>query len=78
MNCRELAELLLDFVNGELAAEQCQCLEEHMHACPPCEVYVETYRLTIRLTRQLPCAGGELPEHLWCRCEEMLKRECGG
>lgn len=56
MNCRQLIELLLDFVAGELPPEHCHTVEQHLHCCPPCAAYLETYRLTIRLTRRLPCA----------------------
>lgn len=75
MTCRELAELLMDFVENDLAQEMCHQVEEHLRACPPCVVFVETYRVTIHLSRRLPC--GELPEHLRCRCEEMLREHEG-
>jgi len=55
MTCRELAELLIDFVSGELAPEYRAHLEEHLRLCPPCVTYMETYRITIQLTRRLPC-----------------------
>jgi anti-sigma factor RsiW len=54
MTCRELAEHLLEYVAGELAADQRAYLEEHLRDCPPCVVYLETYELTIRITRRLP------------------------
>jgi anti-sigma factor RsiW len=55
MNCRELAELLIDFLSGELPPQHQQLVQEHLRHCPPCVVYLETYRLTIQLTRRLPC-----------------------
>jgi anti-sigma factor RsiW len=55
ITCRQLVELLIDFITGELPPEHCQCIEQHMQRCPPCMTYVETYRLTIQLTRRLPC-----------------------
>jgi anti-sigma factor RsiW len=54
MNCRELAELLIDYVAGELAAEQAEHIRRHLAECPPCVCYVETYALTIQLSRRLP------------------------
>lgn len=55
MTCRELAELLIDFVSGEMQEDHRRRVEQHLRCCPPCVHYVETYQLTIRLTRQLPC-----------------------
>jgi anti-sigma factor RsiW len=76
MTCCELTQLLLDFLDGTLADEQRRQVEEHLGKCPPCVVYVETYQITIRLSRRLPCA--ELPDHLRRRCEELLRHEAGG
>lgn len=55
MNCRELVELLCEFIDGNLTPEQRQELEDHLCGCPPCVIYVETYRLTITLGKKLPC-----------------------
>ena len=55
ITCRQLAELLIDFVSGELPDDQRQHIERHLRNCPPCVTYLETYQLTIKLTRQLPC-----------------------
>lgn len=76
MTCCELTQLLLDLVDGALTDEQRRQVEEHFRECPPCVVYVETYQITIRLSRRLPCA--EMPEQLRRRCEEMLRQEGGG
>lgn len=54
MNCRELAELLIDYVAEELSPERRRHLEQHLKLCPPCDAYLKTYRLTIKLTRRLP------------------------
>jgi anti-sigma factor RsiW len=55
MICRELAELLIDFISGELPAERHQRVQEHLVKCPPCVIFMETYQMTIRITRKLPC-----------------------
>lgn len=55
MTCKELCALLIDFVSGELPPEHHQLVEEHLKRCPPCVAYFESYQLTIRLTRKLPC-----------------------
>jgi anti-sigma factor RsiW len=74
MNCRELAELLIDFVSGDLPEEQRARIEQHLGRCPPCVTYLETYRLTIRLTRRLPCSP--LPPELEHRLRMVVRGMC--
>lgn len=54
MNCDELADLLHDFVAGELSPEQRQHFEQHLCRCPPCGYFYQSYTVTIHLTRKLP------------------------
>jgi anti-sigma factor RsiW len=50
MTCRELVELLIDFVSDELPAEHRLRIEQHLRRCPPCEAYLASYQMTIRPT----------------------------
>jgi anti-sigma factor RsiW len=59
MNCRDLCELLCEYVAGELDAALCEAIRRHLEECPPCLHYEATYRLTITLSRRLPPA--EMP-----------------
>jgi anti-sigma factor RsiW len=54
VTCREVAELLVDFVEGTLPEMQMLMLQRHICACPPCMFYLETYQTTIEVTRALP------------------------
>ena len=74
VNCRQLTELLIDFVSGELADELRVHIEEHLHACPPCVIYVETYRLTIQMTRKLPPVP--MPPQLMERLKRVVETQC--
>jgi anti-sigma factor RsiW len=56
ITCREVLDLLCDFVAGDLAPEKHGHVQQHLHACPPCLAYCNSYRITIRLARQLPCS----------------------
>jgi anti-sigma factor RsiW len=67
ITCRELAELLLEFLSDELPPDRQEHVKHHLGVCPPCVHLVETYRITIRLSRQLPC------EPLPSRCEQRLR-----
>jgi anti-sigma factor RsiW len=54
VNCRDLAELLIDYIAGELPPDQAEHIRQHLEFCSPCVYYIETYQLTIKLTRKLP------------------------
>jgi len=75
ITCRELTELLIDYVAGELPADKKHLLELHLSFCPPCVTYLETYEITIKLTRQLPPAA--LPPELVARLRAVLEKGCG-
>jgi anti-sigma factor RsiW len=72
MTCRDFVELLIEFLHGELSPEQRAEVETHLGLCPPCVRYLETYRLTITITRQLP------PAPLPTSCEQRLRAALEG
>jgi anti-sigma factor RsiW len=80
INCRKLVELLIDYVSGELAPEHRELVEKHLGRCRPCVAYVETYQLTIKITRQLPAAPipPGLHERLKASLQEILRGQCPG
>jgi anti-sigma factor RsiW len=47
LNCNEIVEMVTDYLDGALDAPTTSALEEHLLACPGCEVYVEQIRQTI-------------------------------
>ncbi len=76
INCRELAELLLDFVTGELPADRHEHIEHHLVVCPPCMYLLESYRHTISLSRQLTSAP--LPPPCEQRLRAAVEKHCQG
>lgn len=75
LTCRQVTELLYEYLEGEMPSEQCQCLEQHLCNCPPCHVFLTTYRETIRITRSLPCEA--LPDELVARLTGFLEKQSG-
>jgi hypothetical protein len=57
MTCRGFLEQLDDLAAKTLPPEAQRLADDHLLACPPCLVILQTYQVTIRLTRQLsgPC-----------------------
>jgi anti-sigma factor RsiW len=51
--CKELVELVTDYLEGRLTPEDRRRFEEHLAACDGCTRYVEQFRTTIRLVGRL-------------------------
>jgi anti-sigma factor RsiW len=50
LTCRELVELVTDYLEGALAAGERERFEAHMSACEGCDAHVEQVRRAIELT----------------------------
>jgi predicted anti-sigma-YlaC factor YlaD len=51
--CKDVVELVSDYLEGVLLPEKRAALEEHLAGCPGCTNYVEQVRLTIGMLRAL-------------------------
>lgn len=76
MTCKQLVELLYDFIQGELEEELSRHMQEHLECCSHCVTYVKTYQITILLSRRLP--ESPVPEQLLQRLREVMKDEKRG
>jgi anti-sigma factor RsiW len=54
IECRQIAELLGDYLDGSLSAPLRGLVDWHIESCPPCVAFVNTYRGTIEATRKIP------------------------
>ena len=53
MSCKELVELVTDYLEGVLPSEERARFEEHISQCAGCEVYLEQIRQIIRTLGKL-------------------------
>ena len=53
LTCREVIDLLTDYVEDALPAEERGRVEAHLATCDGCTAYLEQVRETIRLTGML-------------------------
>jgi anti-sigma factor RsiW len=66
MTCRELVQVITDYLEGNLSRRDRRRFEWHIRGCDGCTTYVEQMRETIRLTGVLgeddlpPAARDEL------------------
>ena len=51
MTCREITDILSEFVGGELGADAAAVLESHLDLCPNCRVFLVQYTRTIEIAR---------------------------
>jgi anti-sigma factor RsiW len=54
LSCRELVELVTDYLEGALSPSDLERFEQHIGGCDACTAYVEQMRLTITALGHLP------------------------
>lgn len=47
MTCRELVEVVTDYLEGTMSEEDVTRFEAHLAECPYCATYLEQMRLTV-------------------------------
>lgn len=73
LTCRKVAELLVDYVDGSMPADDRGTLDRHMCGCIPCAIYLRTYHDTILLTKSLPDVP--VPPELLSRLKAVFSKE---
>ena len=68
MKCREMVELMTDYLEGALSPSERARFDEHIAGCNGCRAYLEQMRSTVRAVRRL--AEEDIPEPLQ---RELLK-----
>ena len=53
LTCRELVELVTDYLEGALSAGERRRFELHLHSCVVCPRYVDQLRTTVRVLGRL-------------------------
>ncbi len=71
IECRQIAEMLADYLDGALPRRTAELLEWHIDGCGPCVAFVNTYRGTIQAARSL--RDLEVPAELKRRLLEVLR-----
>lgn len=54
MACRELVELVTDYLENRLSPRDLSRFEAHLSQCKACRTYLEQFRRTIRTLGRLP------------------------
>lgn len=51
-DCQEIFAALSQYLDAELPAADCEAIQAHIAACPPCVEFVNSLKKTIALCRQ--------------------------
>lgn len=54
MSCRELVELVTDYLENALDPKTRERFEAHLEICDGCVAYVEQMRVTVRVLGEIP------------------------
>jgi anti-sigma factor RsiW len=71
--CRKSIDLLVEFLDGEMPAEEERHLIEHLEACPPCVDFLRTYRATPGICKRALAA--KMPSELSHKLTEFLRQK---
>jgi len=72
--CKEFCDNLSNYLDGDMAQDECRLIEEHLEKCPPCALMYECLRTTVSI-----CEKGvseEMPEDVKTRLKMFLRNHC--
>ncbi|MFQ5657550.1 MAG: anti-sigma factor family protein [Candidatus Methylomirabilales bacterium] len=75
ISCREITNLLADYLEGSLDQQAVQALEAHLSGCQTCDNFMRTYQTTTTLLRDL--GEEEVPGELKDRVLRFLREREG-
>jgi anti-sigma factor RsiW len=52
LSCRDVADFLMAYDDGELTASERQEFDAHLAVCPDCVAYLASYRATVALGKR--------------------------
>lgn len=73
IECRQIADLLGDYLDGSLPKATRELLEWHIEGCSPCVAFVNTYRGTVSAATKL--REVEIPKELKNRLLSVLRSQ---
>ncbi len=71
IRCREIGQLLYDYVEGLLEPSLKGKLDQHLSDCPGCTSFINTYKETTKLSKALKCE--EIPPELQRKLRSFIK-----
>jgi anti-sigma factor RsiW len=72
--CREVVELVTEYLGGTLSARDRERFEGHLATCPPCTAYLNQMKTTLELAAELGSTGAPAEDVVAKRLGEMFQR----
>lgn len=72
LTCRDVTELVTEYMHGALSVPECVRFEQHLHACSWCMTYLAQMQQTRECTQQLAAAAASTPPH--AQLMEMFRK----
>jgi len=54
MKCRDISELLTDYLEGKMSLGERMRFQMHVAVCPPCKRYLQQMKLTVQTLGEVP------------------------
>lgn len=71
--CASGVELLMDYLEGVLSADQRSAIDAHVAGCPRCVAFIASYRATPRILREATATA--LPADLQASLRAFLRAQ---
>ena len=70
--CREVVELVTEYLGGTLPARDRERFDQHLATCPPCTAYLAQFKTTLELAAESASAPAE--DNVAEQLGEMFRR----
>ena len=71
--CREIVELVTEYLGGTLAAPERVRFDAHLATCPPCTAYLAQVRTTLDLAAELGASGAPPDDEAARQLEQIFR-----
>jgi anti-sigma factor RsiW len=76
LTCEQVANLIRDYLNGELTPEVTATFEDHLRRCTDCVAFLKTYQQTVQAVQSL--SYEEIPSEMRMRVRQFLRSKMKG
>jgi len=72
--CREVVELVTEYLGGTLSPTDRARFDQHLSTCPPCTAYLAQVRTTLEMAAELGSAAAPPDEQVAEQLGDMFRR----
>jgi anti-sigma factor RsiW len=72
--CREVVELVTEYLGGTLAAKDRERFDQHLATCPPCTTYLAEVKTTLELAAELGSASTTADDDVPKQLGDLFRR----